>query len=185
MARKKSSVSENPTQPQDGRPIDFEAIRTIAKSSQILDIATMHFSGKALRPLLGEDIRTLRQAVSVRAARVSPTPEDLVVSAVDFRFTVSDTEATICEVQGAVMVAYRFSTPPENIPPDALDTFAEVNGIYSAWPYIRELVGSTASRLGLMGAVLPIWTVPSSLPPVGEYQILTSTPASADEVPPQ
>ncbi len=30
-----------------------------------------------------------------------------------------------------------------------LEAFAEVNGIYNAWPYLRELVQSTAQRMGL------------------------------------
>jgi len=34
--------------------------------------------------------------------------------------------------------------------------FAKLNGIYNAWPYCREYVQSTASRMGLPPIVLPV-----------------------------
>jgi hypothetical protein len=37
--------------------------------------------------------------------------------------------------------------------------FAKLNGIYNAWPYWREYVQSTASRMGLPALVLPVLTV--------------------------
>lgn len=42
-------------------------------------------------------------------------------------------------------------------PEDALNYFAELNGPYNAWPYLRELVQSVAGRVGLGSIVLPVF----------------------------
>lgn len=50
------------------------------------------------------------------------------------------------------------------VPADDLQVFAEVNGVYNAWPYWRELVQSTGSRIGLHGIVAPVFRVESTTP---------------------
>jgi hypothetical protein len=47
-----------------------------------------------------------------------------------------------------------------------LAAFANVNGIYNAWPYFRELVQSMASRAGLPPIVLPVFRVARPSAPV-------------------
>ena|SRR5208282_717235 len=41
-----------------------------------------------------------------------------------------------------------------------LTRFANVNGVYNAWPYWRELVQSISVRMGLPALVLPVFRVP-------------------------
>lgn len=43
----------------------------------------------------------------------------------------------------------------------SLGAFARINGIYNAWPYFREVVQSTVSRMGLPPLVIPVYRVPS------------------------
>jgi hypothetical protein len=42
--------------------------------------------------------------------------------------------------------------------------FGELNGIYNAWPYWREFLQSTTSRMGLAPFTLPVFRVPRSAP---------------------
>lgn len=42
----------------------------------------------------------------------------------------------------------------------ALSHFANVNGVYNAWPYWRELVQNTSVRMGLPPLVLPVFRIP-------------------------
>lgn len=42
----------------------------------------------------------------------------------------------------------------------ALSHFANVNGVYNAWPYWRELVQSITVRMGLPPVVLPVFRIP-------------------------
>jgi hypothetical protein len=52
--------------------------------------------------------------------------------------------------------------PPEKERETFFEAFAEINGKYNAWPYLRELVQSLSSRLGLPGLVLPVYRLPNA-----------------------
>ena len=41
--------------------------------------------------------------------------------------------------------------------PRCVQHFAELNGVYNAWPYWREIVHSATGRVGLSGIVLPVY----------------------------
>lgn len=40
---------------------------------------------------------------------------------------------------------------------DAIDVFADVNAPFNAWPYIRELVQSLTSRMGMCQLTVPVY----------------------------
>jgi hypothetical protein len=44
-----------------------------------------------------------------------------------------------------------------NYPKDALQYFAELNGVYNAWPYWRELVQTVSGRVGLGSFIMPVF----------------------------
>jgi len=44
-------------------------------------------------------------------------------------------------------------------------SFADVNGIFNAWPYFREFVQSTSSRMDLPPIILPVYRVPQMSKP--------------------
>jgi hypothetical protein len=46
-------------------------------------------------------------------------------------------------------------------PDDVLDEFARINAVFNAWPYWREYVQSTTSRMNLPPMVLPVMRVPA------------------------
>lgn len=39
---------------------------------------------------------------------------------------------------------------------DEAEAFAQVNGVFNAWPYWREIVQSTAARMGIMVPPIPL-----------------------------
>jgi len=43
--------------------------------------------------------------------------------------------------------------------------FADMNGVYNAWPYWRELVQSTIARMGLPTLVLPVFRIVEPVEP--------------------
>ncbi|GJM43216.1 MAG: hypothetical protein DHS20C21_00580 [Gemmatimonadota bacterium] len=60
-----------------------------------------------------------------------------------------------------------YSLQADSAPSDEeLKAFAAANGIFNAWPYWREFVQSTASRMGLPPVVLPLLKV--GTPPVSQ-----------------
>lgn len=70
--------------------------------------------------------------------------------------------ADIVRIACAFRLAYSFNVkagPPEALREELFTAFANVNGIFNAWPYIRELVQTTATRMGLPPLVLPVYRV--------------------------
>ena len=62
------------------------------------------------------------------------------------------------------VLSYQLLIPP---PPDSLranlfDGFASINGVYNAWPYIREAIQNTTARMCLPPLTLPVYRVPKA-----------------------
>ena len=49
-------------------------------------------------------------------------------------------------------------TSDAGIDDEKVDAFGKMNGVYNAWPYIRELVQSTLTRMALPALTLPVLT---------------------------
>jgi preprotein translocase subunit SecB len=49
-------------------------------------------------------------------------------------------------------------TSDEGIDDEKVDAFGKMNGVYNAWPYIREFVQSTLTRMSLPALTLPVLT---------------------------
>ena len=59
-------------------------------------------------------------------------------------------------IEAVYEVLYRI--PAELKPPaDALEEFAETNGVFNAWPYMRQFVAETAQRMEVPPIVLPLF----------------------------
>lgn len=62
-------------------------------------------------------------------------------------------------IETVYVLCYRLSSD-ESLSPAHLDAFAEMNGVYNAWPYWREFVQNATIRMGLPGLTIPV------LPPI-------------------
>lgn len=178
MARRtKATLPEVATKPAVKRAFDFEAIRSVSRASRLLDVNISRFSGEATRPVVGLQAYGLRQRMAFRGARHEAPPE-LVIASAEFEFTVHDTDSTLLlTVKGAAFVVYALARAPDDgISEDAISEFAEANGLYHAWPFLRELVSSATARLGLSGVLLPIWTPPKDFPAAGDYHEIVFEP---------
>ncbi|MEW5931145.1 MAG: hypothetical protein AB1941_27080 [Gemmatimonadota bacterium] len=106
----------------------------------------------------------LRQEYRAWYERRQKNPEHLFVY-VDFRFAASDAAGEepsngALDLSATYLLAYRLVNPDEQ-PEDALQFFAELNGVYNAWPYWRELVQTVSGRVGLSAIVVPVFRPPS------------------------
>lgn len=71
----------------------------------------------------------------------------------------SQSEEAIAWVQATYELHYRL--PPDFEGSDeALTAFAETNGVFNAWPYFREFVQNSLTRMGLPPIFLPLFRVP-------------------------
>ena len=132
-----------------------------------------------------EDVR-LREAScrsAVRPSEVSPklvahpswdvsitkTPDDdgaLLISA-DFRLDVrtadKDEEMPQAEVRGLFELSYRLPAA-ERFSAHELEEFARLNAVFNAWPYWRELVQASLTRMSMPVLTVPVYRVSSGNP---------------------
>lgn len=72
-----------------------------------------------------------------------------------------DSDPHWCLIACTVRLVYRFSA---GVPARAdLAEFAKLNGMYNAWPYLREIVQSMTLRMGISPLVLPMFRAKSPL----------------------
>lgn len=160
------------------REIDYERMRPLSMASSLLDVAVMRFSAESTRPLVGVHPGSLHQQLAFKGQQLD-SGDGVVLAVVTFTFGASLPDgAEVCRVEGALMVVYRLGPDQEGRPfaPERVEEFAEVTSMYHAWAYIRELVGSSAAKVGLAGVVLPVWSPPRAFPPKGEDTVLRFTP---------
>lgn len=113
-----------------------------------------------------------------RNAKVVQLPDDGVfIIRVDCAFTahrMSDKDSTDKKSKagaGAVIaVAVSFEATyrvPATVsaPEGVLTEFAEINGIFNAWPYFREFVHAALARMGLPPFILPVYRLNSARKP--------------------
>jgi preprotein translocase subunit SecB len=66
-------------------------------------------------------------------------------------------------IRASVVLVYTFE---ETAPPEGkLASFAQVNAVYNAWPYLRELVQSLTVRMGMPPLTLPLYRVHAPVNP--------------------
>ena len=83
-----------------------------------------------------------------------------IVVLAEFKFGAHSKDSTRKVVQISGTLSLRYSLDEgllKDFDPDLVQQFAETNGIYNAWPYWRELLQNTASRLGLPGVIAPVF----------------------------
>ncbi len=160
------------------RSIDYEAIRVVSRACTLLDVTVERFGGRASQPLAGISANSVKQDMSFRGQHRA-MPGELVAAMIEFRFVVTRADGEpLCETDGALWAIYALNEPVATFEPSAVDQFAEVNGLYHAWAFVRELVASSCSRLGLAGVLLPIWTPPKEFPALGEFHHIVFEPVA-------
>lgn len=69
----------------------------------------------------------------------------------------------LVKIEAIFVLTYEIGAAPPTQERDRyFGAFAALNGTYNAWPYLRELVQSMLTRLGLPGLALPVFRLPRS-----------------------
>jgi hypothetical protein len=148
----------------------------VARQAQLesvtLSRATVESRVDPLAPL-----PALRVEQGYRAGYTRPDehPSHVYV-AVEFQLSAagaagSEPEPDVVTLHAEYLLVYAVQGD-EDLPDDALEHFADLNGSYNAWPYWRELVQTVTGRVGLSAIVIPVYR-----PPV---RTLDEEPASED-----
>ncbi len=75
-------------------------------------------------------------------------------------------------IQASVIVSYEVDRDSGSANQDELEAFGRVNGVYNAWPYLREYVQSSLVRLGLPPFDLPLLRVAEAVQLAGMVEQL-------------
>ena len=81
------------------------------------------------------------------------------------------TAPEVVHIEAKFALIYGVKTaPPPAERAKVFEAFVAVNGVYNAWPYLREVVSSMAARLGAPPVLLPVFRpeMVGKAEPVGE-----------------
>ena len=76
-------------------------------------------------------------------------------------FTESKTQKPVILIDASFLLAYKIENF-EGLTQKGFDQFANLNGIYNAWPYWREFVQNTVTRMGLPSLTIPVFRIVQS-----------------------
>ena len=76
-------------------------------------------------------------------------------------FTESKTQKPAIFIDASFLLAYKIENF-EGLTQKGFEQFANLNGIYNAWPYWREFVQNTVTRMGLPSLSIPVFRIVQS-----------------------
>ncbi len=76
-------------------------------------------------------------------------------------FTESKTQKPVIFIDASFLLAYKIENF-EGLTQKGFEQFANLNGIYNAWPYWREFVQNTVTRMGLPSLTIPVFRIVQS-----------------------
>lgn len=155
MARKQAPVRVRDSEPQAN---PFELAATVADSIQLVDVAVVECrggaildpghpesSGRLALPEVGFRLaegRVLQIRQHFRAS-VPPNPKRK--------------KGPGLEIECILQLDYELTIDPTTISESNFEAFAQINGLFNAWPYWREFAQNLAARMGHPGFVVPVF----------------------------
>lgn len=76
-------------------------------------------------------------------------------------FSESKTQKPVILIDASFLLAYKIENF-EGLTQKGFEQFANLNGIYNAWPYWREFVQNTVTRMGLPSLTIPVFRIVQS-----------------------
>ena len=76
-------------------------------------------------------------------------------------FSESKTQKPVILMGASFLLAYKIENF-EGLTQKGFEQFANLNGIYNAWPYWREFVQNTVTRMGLPSLTIPVFRIVQS-----------------------
>ncbi len=142
-----------------GEPGDMSAVLALAKIVELESVCWRDISAKRFveQDQLAGDATMLGRC-SASGHRDLTAEQLVIVVAFGFEARAEQKASKIVEVKGTVALRYSMASGTvEDVPEGLVKGFAETNGVYNAWPYWRELVQTSASRVGIHGIVAPVF----------------------------
>lgn len=94
----------------------------------------------------------------------SDESKGLIVVIVKFHFAASvekQTQEPALTIDASFVLTYQIDSF-DGLTQDGFKQFANLNGVYNAWPYWREFVQNTVGRMGLPPLTIPVFRIVES-----------------------
>lgn len=123
----------------------------VARTFALRDVALAELSVRRAQPfyVLAED-DTARLSVNVEDSADAALVKDgaeLIVHVL-FKVLAKQSDQEVVTVAGQFDLRYERQFDEGKVSEDDAKLFSKINGVYNAWPYMRELVANTFTRLG-------------------------------------
>ena len=141
--------------------VDREALEQaerIARSVELERVDVVRMSAER-RDGGGPPPAKLRLQLQHEARHVPSDDRAAIIVIADFGLEAleAESEAAVASAELSLCLRYQAVGNQDQEPGEAaVASFAEINGVYNAWPYWREYLHSTLGRLGLPGVLTPV-----------------------------
>ena len=138
------------------KPNQMALASKVSKNVEISSVVltSLHAERNTEDPFQNADIGIHAEAGSTRT-------ESNIVVEIDFtvRISAESDDTQIALIGCTHKLTYQLSgDPPDEIENECVEAFGKLNGLYNCWPYIREIIQSSLTRLGLPAFSLPVMT---------------------------
>lgn len=135
------------------REVDLRSLATVAVSGALVQpgaaLAALTAAGGGKLQLRSEHRHAFDEAASTLTAEVAFV---LGIGPAD------PTAPEVVHIEAKFALVYGVKTAPALAErATVFEAFVAVNGVYNAWPYLREVVSSMAARLGAPPVLLPVF----------------------------
>jgi hypothetical protein len=131
----------------------------VSRSVQIEQVSLKAAAVRSgIDPLVVPEKLTLSQTHRARYELPENHPNKIFVF-VDFECSAASTtpsETPPLGISATYVVVYGHPDV-STLPTEALEAFAQLNGVYNTWPYWRELIQTASGRAGLSAIVIPVF----------------------------
>jgi preprotein translocase subunit SecB len=87
-------------------------------------------------------------------------------------FLATESDKPVIKINATFLLAYKVASF-DGFTKQGLKRFADLNGVYNAWPYWREFVQETTARMGLPTLTIPVFRIvtPQEVEPTSGKQV--------------
>lgn len=163
----------------------------IARFVEIQDVSMVSVNAELFQPnaraMLGSDWHFVQERIAdYHFDETNKLLCILLTLTADLMGTSNGAEQRLVRCSGKYVLLYSFNViggPPPEEKAAFFKAFADINAVFNAWPFFRELVHSTLGRMGLQPIALPVYRVAptTSAQPTTETKLIPQAPESSEK----
>jgi len=157
---------KSPPAISDERQILMRKAASVARYVELAEVSLGALNAELLAPMADVvSFAPLTPRIGSKSSFVFEENEQRILVRISVKFSLigpskKSSRSPLLVVSCDFHLSYLFrveGAPTGEIRDELFAAFADINGTYNAWPYVRELVQNTVVRMGLPPFVLPVY----------------------------